>query len=39
MLKLHKTSKDDKYIHFITEYIPGEELFKVIRKIGVFNDE
>ena len=39
MLKLHKTSKDDKYVHFITDYIPGEELFKVLRQIGVLQDE
>jgi cGMP-dependent protein kinase len=37
IVKLVKTLKDYKYIFFLMEYIPGKELFDVIRDIGLLD--
>ena len=37
ILKLVKSSKDEKNIYFIMEYIKGKELFDFIRDIGFLN--
>jgi len=37
IVKLVKTMKDYKYIYFLMEYIQGQELFDIIREIGLLN--
>lgn len=39
ILKLIKTFKDEKRIYFLLEYVRGEDLFDVIRDLGLLNDE
>lgn len=35
ILKFYRSFKDMENIYFLTEYIPGEELFDAIREIGL----
>lgn len=35
ILKFYRSFKDGENIYFLTEYIPGEELFDAIREIGL----
>lgn len=35
IVKLVKSLKDSKYIYFLMEYVQGQELFDVIREIGL----
>lgn len=37
IMKLIKTFKDEKRVYFLLEYIRGQELFDVIREIGLLN--
>jgi len=37
IVKLVKSLKDSKYIYFLMEYVQGQELFDVIREIGLLN--
>jgi cGMP-dependent protein kinase len=37
IVKMVKSLKDDKYIYFLMEYIKGQELFDIIREIGLLN--
>ena len=37
IVKLVKTMKDHKYIYFLMEYIQGQELFDIIREIGLLS--
>ncbi|OMJ74855.1 hypothetical protein SteCoe_26108 [Stentor coeruleus] len=39
ILKLIKTFKDEKRIYFLLEYVKGEDLFDVIRNLGLLTDE
>jgi cGMP-dependent protein kinase len=39
ILKLVKTFKDTKRVYFLTEYVRGQDLFDVIRKIGLLSNE
>lgn len=39
ILKLVKTFKDSKRVYFLTEYVRGQDLFDVIRKIGLLSNE
>lgn len=39
ILKLVKTFKDDKRVYFLMEYVRGQDLFDVIRKLGLLNNE
>lgn len=39
ILKLVKTFKDEKRIYFLMEYVRGQDLFDVIRKLGLLSDE
>ncbi|OMJ89254.1 hypothetical protein SteCoe_8642 [Stentor coeruleus] len=39
ILKLIKTFKDEKRVYFLLEYVRGEDLFDVIRDIGLLCDE
>lgn len=32
-----KAFSDSKYIYFVMEFIDGQEMFEVIREIGVLN--
>ena len=34
ILKFYRSYKDNENIYFLTEYIPGMELFDAIRVIG-----
>jgi len=38
ILKLIKTFKDAKRIYFLTEYVKGQELFDVLRQMGIVNE-
>ena len=38
ILKLIKTFKDDKRIYFLLEYVRGEDLFDVIRNLGLLSN-
>jgi len=37
IVKLVKTMKESKFIFFLMEYIKGQELFDIIREIGILN--
>ena len=39
IVKLIKTFKDQNRIYFLLEYVRGEDLFDVIRQIGLLSDE
>lgn len=39
IVKLVKCLKDDKYIYFLMEYVRGQEMFEVIRDIGLLDKE
>lgn len=34
LLRLHELYRDEKYFHFVTEFLPGGELFSLIDKHG-----
>lgn len=34
-MKFYRSYKDNENIYFLTEYIPGMELFDAIRVIGI----
>jgi serine/threonine protein kinase len=34
LLRVHELYRDDKNFHFVTEYLPGGELFSLIDKKG-----
>jgi cGMP-dependent protein kinase len=38
-MKLIRTYKDEKRLYFLTEYVSGQDLFDVIRDIGLLKDE
>lgn len=35
IMKLVKTYKDDERIYFLTEYVLGQDLFDVMRHLGL----
>ena len=37
IIKYYKTLKDSNMIYFVTEFVNGEELFDIIRHIGLLN--
>jgi cGMP-dependent protein kinase len=39
ILKLIKTFKDQKRLYFLLEYVRGQDLFDVIRELGLVSDE
>ncbi|CAG9325580.1 unnamed protein product [Blepharisma stoltei] len=38
IMKLIRTFKDEKRIYFLTEYVRGQELFDVIRQMGLLSE-
>lgn len=38
ILKLIKTFKDEKRVYFLTEYVKGQDLFDVLREIGIVSE-
>jgi serine/threonine protein kinase len=34
LLRLHELYRDEKHFHFVTEFLPGGELFSLIDKQG-----
>ena len=39
IMKLIKTSKDEKRIYFLTEHVRGTDLFDVLREMGLLSNE
>ena len=39
IMKLIKTSKDEKRIYFLTEHVRGMDLFDVLREMGLLSNE
>ena len=38
-MKLVKTFKDEERIYYLTEYVPGMDLFDVLRELGLLNNK
>ena len=38
VMKLVKTFKDDRHVYFLTEYVNGQDLFDVIRVLGLLKE-
>lgn len=38
IMKLIKTFKDAKRVYFLTEYVKGQDLFEVLRQMGLINE-
>lgn len=39
VMKLVKTIKDEAYVYFLMEYVPGMDFFDVIRQLGILSDQ